>query len=155
MDGLGRVVTDNRIKGMFPQKMVDNMQKDLNQYKRYKEVLGESAGTLANFGKMKYNDSKKWDELNHRYSVVKLYDIDSGKMPREKIFELDQKAFQTKTQLFTGNAKRKGNIAVMELDGNIKVGNSQVQTIDDPNYINFKGDKESLVLKTKVPEFKN
>lgn len=61
MDGLGRVVTDNRIKGMFPQKMVDNMQKDLNQYKRYKEVLGESAGTLANFGKMKYNDSKKWE----------------------------------------------------------------------------------------------
>lgn len=154
MDGLGRVVTDNRIKGMFPQKMVDNMQKDLNQYKRYKEVLGESAGTLANFGKMKYNDSKKWGELNHRYSVVKLYDVDSGKMPREKIFELDQKAFQAKTQLFTGNAKRKGNIAVMELDGNIKLGNSQVQTIDDPNYINFKGDKESLVLKTKVPEFK-
>lgn len=61
MDGLGRVVTDNRIKGMFPQKMVDNMQKDLNQYKRYKEALGESAGTLANFGKMKYNDSKKWE----------------------------------------------------------------------------------------------
>lgn len=61
IDGLGRVVTDNRIKGMFPQKMVDNMQKDLNQYKRYKEVLGESAGTLANFGKMKYNDSKKWE----------------------------------------------------------------------------------------------
>lgn len=61
MDGLGRVVTDNRIKGMFPQKMVDNMQKDLKQYKRYKEVLGESAGTLANFGKMKYNDSKKWE----------------------------------------------------------------------------------------------
>ena len=61
MDGLGRVVTDNRIKGMFPQKMVDNMQKDLNQYKRYKEVLGESAETLANFGKMKYNDSKKWE----------------------------------------------------------------------------------------------
>lgn len=61
MDGLGRVVTDNRIKGVFPQKMVDNMQKDLKQYKRYKEVLGESAGTLANFGKMKYNDSKKWE----------------------------------------------------------------------------------------------
>lgn len=69
MDGLGRVITDNRIKGMFPQKMVDNMQKDLNQYKRYKEVLGDSIGSLAKFGQVKYNDSEKWEKLQNRFST--------------------------------------------------------------------------------------
>lgn len=69
MDGLGRVITDNRIKGMFPQKMVDNMQKDLNQYKRYKEVLGDSIGSLAKFGQMKYNDSEKWEKIQNRFST--------------------------------------------------------------------------------------
>lgn len=69
MDGLGRVITDNRIKGMFPQKMVDNMQKDLNQYKRYKGVLGDSIGSLAKFGQIKYNDSEKWEKLQNRFST--------------------------------------------------------------------------------------
>lgn len=71
MDGLGRVITDNRIKGMFPQKMVNNMQKDLNQYKRYKEVLGDSIGSLAKFGQMKYNDTEKWKEISEAYTDVK------------------------------------------------------------------------------------
>ena len=71
MDGLGRVITDNRIKGMFPQKMVDNMQKDLNQYKRYKEVLGDSIGSLAKFGQMKYNDSEMWKFLQLDYERQK------------------------------------------------------------------------------------
>ena len=71
MDGLGRVITDNRIKGMFPQKMVDNMQKALNQYKRYKEVLGDSIGSLAKFGQMKYNDSEMWKFLQLDYERQK------------------------------------------------------------------------------------
>lgn len=79
MDGLGRVITDNRIKGMFPQKMVDNMQKDLNQYKRYKEVLGDSIGSLAKFGQIKYNDAEKWEYLTGLKEYLEKYPISSQK----------------------------------------------------------------------------
>lgn len=79
MDGLGRVITDNRIKGMFPQKMVDNMQKDLNQYKRYKEVLGDSIGSLAKFGQIKYNDTEKWEYLTGLKEYLEKYPNSSKK----------------------------------------------------------------------------
>lgn len=154
-DGLGKVATNTKQQNArYTPEMIRNAKIDSNQYKRYKEVLKEDAGSLADFRQMKYNDPEKWDELQHRYSVVRLYDVDSGEMSPSKIYELDQKAFQTKTELFTGTAKRKGNIAVMEFDGVTKFGNSQLDEEGDSAYINFKGDKTTLVLQTKSPKFK-
>lgn len=154
-DGLGKVATNTKQQNArYTPEMIRNAKIDLNQYKRYKEVLKEDAGSLADFRQMKYNDPEKWDELQHRYSVVRLYDVDSGEMSPSKIYELDQKAFQTKTELFTGTAKRKGNIAVMEFDGVTKFGNSQLDEEGDSAYTNFKGDKTTLVLQTKSPKFK-
>ena len=154
-DGLGKVATNTKQQNArYTPEMMRNAKIDSNQYERYKEVLKEDAGSLADFRQMKYNEPERWDELQHRYSVVRLYDIDSGEMSPSKIYELDQKAFQTKTELFTGNAKRKGNIAVMEFDGDTKFGNSGVSFENQPTYMNFKGDKSSLVLKTDKPKFK-
>lgn len=153
-DGLGKVATNTKQNARYTPEMMRNAKIDSNQYKRYREVLKEDAGSLADFRQMKYNDSEKWDELQHRYSVVRLYDVDSGEMSPSKIYELDQKAFQTKTQLFTGTAKRKGNIAVMEFDGVTKFGNSQLDEEGDSAYTNFKGDKTTLVLQIKSPKFK-
>lgn len=154
-DGLGKVATNTKQQNArYTPEMMRNAKIDSNQYKRYKEVLKEDAGSLADFRQMKYNDPEKWDELQHRYSVVRLYDIDSGEMSPSKIYELDQKAFQTKTELFTGNAKRKGNIAVMEFDGDTKFGNSQISDVNSQGYINFKGDKNALVLEKTTSEFK-
>lgn len=154
-DGLGKVATNTKQQNArYTPEMIRNAKIDSNQYERYKEVLKEDAGRLADFRQMKYNDPEKWDELQHRYSVVRLYDVDSGEMSPSKIYELDQKAFQTKTELFTGTAKRKGNIAVMEFDGVTKFGNSQLDEEGDSAYTNFKGDKTTLVLQTKSPKFK-
>lgn len=154
-DGLGKVATNTKQQNArYTPEMMRNAKIDSNQYERYKEVLKEDAGSLADFRQMKYNDPEKWDELQHRYSVVRLYDVDSGEMSPSKIYELDQKAFQTKTELFTGTAKRKGNIAVMEFDGVTKFGNSQLDEEGDSAYTNFKGDKTTLVLQTKSPKFK-
>ena len=154
-DGLGKVATNTKQQNArYTPEMMRNAKIDSNQYERYKEVLKEDAGSLADFRQMKYNEPEKWDELQHRYSVVRLYDIDSGEMSPSKIYELDQKAFQTKTQLFTGTAKRKGNIAVMEFDGVTKFGNSQLDEEGDSAYTNFKGDKTTLVLQIKSPKFK-
>lgn len=154
-DGLGKVATNTKQQNArYTPEMMRNAKIDSNQYERYREVLKEDAGSLADFRQMKYNEPEKWDELQHRYSVVRLYDIDSGEMSPSKIYELDQKAFQTKTQLFTGTAKRKGNIAVMEFDGVTKFGNSQLDEEGDSAYTNFKGDKTTLVLQIKSPKFK-
>ncbi|MDO5133681.1 MAG: deaminase domain-containing protein [Eubacteriales bacterium] len=67
-------------------------------------------------------------------------------MTPEKILQLDDIAFNGKKGLFTGKAKRKANIAVMELDGKTFFANSQATNDTDPAYYNFKGDKSSLVL---------
>lgn len=88
MDGLGRVITDNRISTLFPQKMVDNMQRDLSQYKKYKKVLGESIGSLDKFGNIKYNDSEQWEKLQKIFSTYQ--EIDGKNWPEE---------FKTKSKL--------------------------------------------------------
>ena len=52
---------------MFHPEMVKNASKDVAQYKRYKEVLGDSVGSLAKFGQVKYNDSEQWEKLQNRF----------------------------------------------------------------------------------------
>lgn len=96
MDGLGRVITDNRISTLFPQKMVDNMQRDLSQYKKYKKVLGESIGSLDKFGNIKYNDSEQWEKLQKKFSTYQEID---GKNWSEE--------FKTKSKLAYGRFEKK------------------------------------------------
>lgn len=155
LDVRGRIATNTKKQNRkYTADMIRNADRNSKQYYRYKNIIGDDIGSLERFRQMKYNAPEKWDELQHRYSVVRLYDVDSGEMSPSKIYELDQKAFQTKTQLFTGNAKRKGNIAVMEFDGDTKFGNSQINDVSSQGYINFKGDKNALVLEKTTSEFK-
>ena len=57
LDTKGRVATNSkRQNALFPPEMIKNASKDVTQYKRYKEVLGDSVGSLAKFGQVKYND---------------------------------------------------------------------------------------------------
>ena len=147
LDVRGRVATNTKKQNRkYTTDMIRNADRDSKQYYRYKNIIGDDIGSLEKFRQMKYNDPEKWDELQHRYAVVRLYDVDSGEMSPSKNLRTGSKAFQTKTQLFTGNAKRKGNIAVMEFDGDTKFGNSQINDVSSQGYINFKGDKNALVL---------
>lgn len=60
----GRVAPrDKSVMKEFPKEMIDNAARDVNQYKRYKKILGNDIGSLANFGQIKYNDSVKWEYL--------------------------------------------------------------------------------------------
>lgn len=70
-------------------------------------------------------------------------------MDKMKIVELDDFAFNTKTKGFTGRAKNKANIAVMELDGEIKIANSQLNNEDDAAYKNFKYDEVNKLFENK------
>ena len=69
-DMRGMVATNNKTQNaMFHPEMIKNATKDIAQYKRYKEVLGDSVGSLAKFGQVKYNDSEQWEKLQNRFST--------------------------------------------------------------------------------------
>ena len=70
LDTKGRVATNSkRQNALFPPEMIKNASKDVAQYKRYKEILGDSVGSLAKFGQLKYNDSEQWEKLQNRFST--------------------------------------------------------------------------------------
>lgn len=61
LDMRGRVApADKSVMSMFPKEMIENANRDIKQYESYKKIIGEDVGSLANFGKIKYNDSEKW-----------------------------------------------------------------------------------------------
>lgn len=59
--------------------MIKNASKDIAQYRRYKELLGDSIGSLAKFGQVKYNDSEKWEYLNRLKEYLEKYPNSSKK----------------------------------------------------------------------------
>ena len=70
LDMRGKVATNNKSQNsMFHPEMVKNASKDVAQYKRYKEVLGDFVGSLAKFGQLKYNDSEQWEKFQNRFST--------------------------------------------------------------------------------------
>ena len=70
LDMMGKIATNNKSQNsIFHPEMVKNASKDVAQYKRYKEVLGDSVGSLAKFGRVKYNDSEQWEKLQNRFST--------------------------------------------------------------------------------------
>ena len=70
LDMRGRIATNSKQQNsMFPPEMIQNASRDIAQYKRYKEVLGESVGSLAKFGQIKYNEDEKWEQLQNKFST--------------------------------------------------------------------------------------
>lgn len=68
LDMMGEIATNNKSQNsIFHPEMIKNATKDIAQYKRYKEVLGDSVGSLAKFGLVKYNDSEQWKKLQSKF----------------------------------------------------------------------------------------
>ena len=68
IDGRGRIATNSKTQNkLFPPEMIQNASKDIAQYKRYKEVLGDSVGSLVKFGQVKYNDSEEWEKVQNKF----------------------------------------------------------------------------------------
>ena len=83
-DMRGHVATNTkRQNAKYTPDMIRNATRDSKQYERYKKILGEDAGTLAEFRQIKYNDSDKWEYLQglknyiteHPNSSKQFYDI--------------------------------------------------------------------------------
>ena len=68
LDMMGKIATNNKSQNsIFHSEMIKNATKDIAQYKRYKEILGDSVGSLAKFGRVKYNDSEQWKKLQSKF----------------------------------------------------------------------------------------
>ena len=140
----GSTLTDEQ---KLRRTMVNNAKRDREQFQRYRKVLGNMVpGSLESFQQMKYNNTGRWNAMKHSYRIVNSYEINAGSMTPEKILQLDDIAFSGKKGLFTGEAKRSANIAVMEMDGHLYYANSKATEKSDPAYYNFKGNKEDLIL---------
>ena len=67
LDMKGKVAPESKsVMKRFPAEMIKNAGRDIQQYERYKNILGNSIGSLAEFGGIKYNDSEKWKYLQKR-----------------------------------------------------------------------------------------
>lgn len=67
LDMRGRIApADKSVMSLFPREMIENANRDIKQYERYKSIIGEDVGSLADFGQMKYNDTGKFELLKKR-----------------------------------------------------------------------------------------
>jgi len=74
IDMRGRIApTDKSVMSCFPEEMIQNAGKDIKQYERYKKILGDEVGSLANFGQIKYNDAKQWEYLKGLKAYLEKY----------------------------------------------------------------------------------
>ena len=63
----GRVATNTkRQNAKYTPEMIRNATRDSNQYDRYKRIIGDSTGSLADFRQMKYNDPEGFDILKKK-----------------------------------------------------------------------------------------
>ena len=66
-DMRGRIATNTkRQNAKYTPEMIRNATRDSNQYDRYKSIIGDSAGSLADFRQMKYNNPEKFDILKKK-----------------------------------------------------------------------------------------
>lgn len=71
-DMRGHVATNTkRQNAKYTPEMIRNAARDSNQYDRYKSIIGDSVGGLADFRQMKYNNPKEFSLLTDYTNSVK------------------------------------------------------------------------------------
>ena len=65
----------------YTKEMIRNADRDSKQYYRYKDIIGDGIGSLAEFRQMKYNKPKKFNILKKK--VVTYRDIDKKPWTKE------------------------------------------------------------------------
>ncbi len=69
-DKRGFVATNTkRQNAKYTAEMIQNAERDSKQYTRYKSIVGDSVGSLANFRQMKYNKPEKFEILQKKVNT--------------------------------------------------------------------------------------
>lgn len=71
-DMRGRVAPSKETYQKYTKEMIRNADRDSKEFKKYKNILGDDAGSLAQFRQMKYNKPEKYESFkNYTESVNK------------------------------------------------------------------------------------
>lgn len=71
-DMRGRIATNTKMQNArYTSDMIRNADRDSKQYYRYKNIIGDGVGSLADFRQMKYNEPKEFDLLTDYTNSVK------------------------------------------------------------------------------------
>lgn len=74
-DMRGRIATNTKEQNArYTPDMIRNATRDSNQYSRYKSIIGNSVGSLADFRQMKYNDPEKFGVLKKKVDTYSEID---------------------------------------------------------------------------------
>lgn len=111
-DMRGRIATNTKQQNAkYTPDMIKNATRDSNQYDRYKSIIGDSAGSLADFRQMKYNEPEEFRLLTDYTNSVKngmispLSGFENYKTLYEKV-EKDVVGMKTSTGIkITGQSK--------------------------------------------------
>ena len=136
------------------EKAIKNKSYDKDQHERYRNVLGKHVPeSFEKFSEIKYNNKEEYGKLKHAYRIANQYERNSGNMDPLKIVELHDEAVRNKA-LLTGNARKQGNMGIMELDGELYYASSKIGDKSSAWYNNFKGDKSHLIVSPEKETFK-
>ena len=81
-DMRGRVATNSKKQNArYTADMIRNADRDSKQYYRYRNILGDDVGSLADFRQMKYNEPKKFSALKKKVDTYS--DIDKKEWSSE------------------------------------------------------------------------
>lgn len=70
VDGRGFIASNTKKQNArYSAEMIRNATRDANQYDRYKRIIGDSVGNLAEFRQMKYNKPEKFDVLKKKVAT--------------------------------------------------------------------------------------
>ena len=65
-DMRGRVAPSKETYQKYTKEMIRNADRDSREFRKYKNILGDDAGSLAQFRQMKYNEPEKWEQLKNK-----------------------------------------------------------------------------------------
>lgn len=81
-DMRGRIATNSKQQNAkYTSEMFKNAERDSKQYHRYKNILGDNVGSLADFRQTKYNEPKKFSALKKKVDTYS--DIDKKEWSSE------------------------------------------------------------------------
>ena len=158
LDMRGKVATNTKQQNaMFPKEMVQNASRDIAQYKRYKEVLEGSLGSLVKFGQTKYNDEEGWEKLQKKVSTYREINGKSWSKEFKDKAKQAYNRFEKKDIMMSAHAL--GRLSRLDKLGYVHIAEEEVIELlkKKPNYsegenkvIWFDREKQLVIVKNKT-----
>lgn len=158
LDMRGKVATNTKQQNaMFPKEMVQNASRDIAQYKRYKEVLEGSLGSLVKFGQTKYNDEEGWEKLQKKVSTYREINGKSWSKEFKDKAKQAYNRFEKKNIMMSAHAL--GRLSRLDKPGYVHIAEEEVIELlkKKPNYLEgenkviwFDREKQLVIVKNKT-----